>query len=59
MTEPHMMLSILRGSHDALRGNGVPLTNARPGLITPTTRAFAAVKLMLCVRVMPPEVFVP
>jgi len=35
------------------------MTNARAGLITPTTRAFAAVELMLCVRVMPQEVFVP
>ena len=59
MTEPHMALSILGGSHDALRGDGVPLTNARVGLITPTTRAFAAVELMVCVRVMPQEVFVP
>jgi hypothetical protein len=53
------MLSILRGSHDALRGDGVPLTNVRAGLITPTTRAFAAVELMMCVRDMPQEVFVP
>jgi hypothetical protein len=59
MTKPDKMLSILRGSYDALRGDGVPLTNARAGLITPTTRAFAAAELMLCIRVMPQEVFVP
>ena len=59
MTEPHMMLSTLRGSDDALQGDGVPLTNARPGLITPTTRAFPSVELMLCVRGTPQEVFVP
>jgi hypothetical protein len=27
MTEPHVALSILRGSHDAIRGDGVPLTS--------------------------------
>jgi len=58
MTKPHMMLSILRGSHDALRGDGVPLTIARAGLITPTTLAFAAVELILCARLMPQEVIV-
>ena len=59
MTEPDKMLSILRGNHDALRGDGVPLTNARAGLITPTTRAVAAVELMLCIPGMPKEAFVP
>ena len=59
MSEPNMMLSIVRGNHGALRGGGVPLTNARAGLITPTRRAFAAAELMLCIRVMPQEVFVP
>jgi hypothetical protein len=43
---------------------GVPETrcrmaNARAGLITPTTRALAAVELMVCVRGTPQEVFVP
>jgi len=43
---------------------GVPETrcwmaNARAGLMTSTTRAFAAVELILCVRVMSREVFVP
>jgi len=43
---------------------GVPetrcrMTNVRAGLITPTTRAVAAVELILCVRVMPQEVFIP
>jgi len=45
--------------HDVLRGDGVPPTNARAGLMTPTTRAFAAVELMLCVRVIAQKVFVP
>lgn len=40
------------------RGDGVPLTNARTGLMTPTTWADAAVELMLRVRVMVQEVFV-
>jgi hypothetical protein len=35
------------------------VTNARPGLTTPTTRAFAAVELILCARLMHQEVFVP
>ena len=37
----------------------VPMINVRAGLITPTTRAFAAVELMLCVRVMAQEVVFP
>jgi len=41
------------------RGDGVHLANARAGLMIPTTWAFAAVDLMLCVRVMAQEVFVP
>jgi hypothetical protein len=39
-------------------GDGVPLTNARAGLITPDTPAFAAVELILCVHAMTEEVFV-
>lgn len=38
---------------DALGGDGVPLTNAPTGLITPTTLAFAAVELIFCARIMP------
>jgi len=41
---PRLYLLNMGGSHDALRGDGVPLTNAQAGLITPTTRAFAAVE---------------
>ena len=42
-----------------IEGGGVPLTNARAGLITPTAWTLAAVELMVCVRVMAQKVFVP
>ena len=55
-----MFLSVnMGGSHDALRGDGVPLTNARAWLMTPTALTWASVELMMCVRVIAQEVFVP
>ncbi len=41
------------------RGERVPMINVRAGLITPTTRAFVAVELLLCVCVMAQEVLFP
>jgi len=43
---------------DALGGDGVPLTNARVGLITPTLPAVAAVDSVFCAGFMTQEVFV-
>jgi len=40
-------------------GDGVPVTNIRAGLMIPTTWTLAAAELMLSVRVMAQEVFVP
>ena len=49
----------VRRGPDALRGDGVPLTNAQAGLMTPTImRAYVAVELILCVRIKTQEVFV-
>jgi hypothetical protein len=47
------------GSHNALRGDGVPMANVRAGLIAPTTRACAVVELLLCVRIIAREVLIP
>ncbi len=56
----HFLISYIWGdSHDALRGSRVPMINVRAVLITATRRAFAAVELMLCVRVMAQEVLFP
>ena len=57
-----MIMLLFPGCFDSSHanfGDGVPLRTARTGLMTPTTLAFAAVELILCVRVMPQEVFVP
>jgi hypothetical protein len=43
----------IRPCFGALGGDGVPLTNARAGLITPNTQVFAAVELIFCARIMP------
>lgn len=54
-----MLLAGRLPGHFALRGGRVPMINVRAGLITPTTRAFAAIELRLCVRVMAQEVLFP
>lgn len=53
------LIGYIWGSHDALRGDGISMTTMQAGLITPVMRAFAAVELILCVRVMAREVLFP
>ena len=54
-----MLLAGILPGHFALRGGRVPMINFWAGLILATRRAFAAVELMLCVRVMAQEVLFP
>ena len=59
MADTFLLRSIWGAGRMPFEEGGVPMTNARAGQITATTRAGAALELLLCVRVMAQEVLFP